>query len=85
MSAIVWSFSLAAVGIFGLFIAGKKLWWGWAIGLGAQLLWIAYAIATRQWGFIASAFAYGFVYGRNAYRWRKENRTIRFPPKEQHR
>lgn len=69
-AALVWSITLAVVGIVGLYVAGRKLWWGWAIGLGAQVLWIAYAIATRQWGFIASALAYGWVYARNAYRWR---------------
>lgn len=72
MSALIWSTVLAAVGILGLYVAGRRLWWGWAIGLAAQVLWIAYAIVTRQWGFIASALAYGFVYGRNALRWRRE-------------
>jgi len=71
-AALAWSAVLAAVGIFGLYIAGRKLWWGWLVGLGAQALWIGYAVVTRQWGFIASAIAYGWVYGRNAIRWRRE-------------
>lgn len=70
-AALVWSVILATVGIFGLYIAGRKLWWGWLVGLGAQVLWIGYAVATRQWGFIASALAYGWVYGRNALAWRR--------------
>ena len=64
-----WSWLLTAVGIAGLWIAGMRMSLGWAIGLAAQGLWIAYAVATRQWGFIASAFAYGFVYARNWRRW----------------
>lgn len=67
-----WSIILAAVGIAGLYVAGRKLWWGWLIGLGAQVLWVAYAVATRQWGFIASALAYSVVYGRNALAWRRK-------------
>ncbi len=69
---MIWSLVLAVVGIAGLYVAGRKLWWGWAIGLGAQVLWVVYAVVTRQWGFIASALAYGIVYGRNAARWRAE-------------
>lgn len=70
---MLWSFILAAVGIAGLFIAGKNNRWGWAIGLGAQLLWLAYALTTQQWGFIATALAYGWVYGLNF--WRARART----------
>ena len=65
---MLWSFILAAVGITGLFIAGKNNHWGWAIGLGAQLLWLAYALTTQQWGFIATALAYGWVYSLNFWR-----------------
>lgn len=67
-----WSWLLTAVGVFGLYLAGRKSKAGWAVGFGAQTLWIAYAIATRQWGFIASALAYGTVYARNWLRWRRE-------------
>lgn len=61
---------LTAVGVTGLWAAGSKKAWGWAIGLGAQVLWIAYAVQTEQYGFIASALAYGTVYFRNFRKWR---------------
>jgi len=64
-----WSWLLTAVGVTGLYFAGKKVWWAWLIGLGAQVLWVAYAIATKQYGFVVSAGAYGWVYGRNARLW----------------
>jgi hypothetical protein len=64
-----WSWILTAVGVFGLYLAGSKRWQGWAVGLGAQVLWFSYAIATKQYGFIISAFAYGFVYARNLRKW----------------
>lgn len=66
-----WSWGLTAVGVFGLYLAGKKSPWGWAVGIGAQILWFSYAIATRQWGFLVSSFAYGFVYTKNFHAWRK--------------
>lgn len=68
----LWSWLLAAVGITGLWLAGRNNKLGWAIGLFAQVLWLTYGIATRQPGFIATAFAYAFVYGRNWWRWRKQ-------------
>lgn len=70
-----WSWILTFVGISGLYLAGRKRWAGWAIGLGAQVLWVAYAVATRQWGFIFSAIAYGSVYALNVRRWRAEKKA----------
>lgn len=67
-----WSWVLTAVGVFGLYLAGRKSKAGWAVGFSAQGLWVAYAIATKQWGFIFSALAYGSVYARNWLRWRAE-------------
>ena len=73
----LWSWILTAIGIFGLYIAGSKKSWGWLVGLSAQGLWLAYAISTEQYGFIVSAFAYGFVYLRNFLAWRREARRER--------
>jgi hypothetical protein len=70
-----WSYLLTAVGVFGLYLAGRKSKWGWAVGLGAQGLWLAYAVSTQQWGFLVSAFAYGAVYMKNFRAWRREART----------
>lgn len=69
-----WSYVLAFVGIAGLVLAGRDRSLGWAIGLGAQGLWIAYALATGQHGFLISAVAYGAVYARNWRAWRREGR-----------
>ncbi len=56
---MIWSLALAAGGVLGLYLAGRKNLWGWAIGLAMQGLWIAYAIVTTQYGFLLSAAAYG--------------------------
>lgn len=66
-----WSYVLTAVGVAGLYLAGRRHWAGWAIGLAAQVLWISYALHTRQYGFIVSAVAYGAVYARNLNTWMK--------------
>lgn len=61
MSPQAWSWLLGALGVLGLYLAGRRSPWGWALGIGVQILWLAYALATRQWGFIATALAYGAV------------------------
>lgn len=76
MTNLVWSIVLAAIGITGMYIAGRKSQWGWFIGLAAQILWIVFAIVTAQYGFILSALAYGTVYGRNWWKWRVEKRKL---------
>lgn len=73
-----WSWLLTAVGVTGLYLAGRRRAAGWAIGLAAQALWIAYATATRQWGFYVSAIAYGAVYAKNLSAWRRD--TPATPP-----
>lgn len=70
---LIWSIALAAVGILGIYLAGNKSRWGWAVGFGAQALWLIFGIVSTQYGFILSAIAYGIVYGRNYLRWRAEN------------
>lgn len=61
MVPVWWSIILTVVGVTGLYFLTKKKWYGFAIGLGAQALWLAYSIATKQWGFLGSCFAYGAV------------------------
>lgn len=68
----LWGYLLASGGVFGLWLAGRKSKYGWAVGLAMQVLWIIYAIATSQWGFIISAVAYGWIYAKNFLAWRKE-------------
>jgi len=69
---MIWSFILAAIGILGIYLAGKNNKYGWALGIFAQLLWFIFAIVTKQYGFIASAVAYGYVYTLNFYKWHKK-------------
>lgn len=71
-----WSWLLTAVGVTGLHFAGRKRALGWAIGLAAQFLWVAYALATAQYGFLVSACAYGWVYAKNFRSWRNEAREV---------
>lgn len=46
-------------GIAGTLLAGYGSCWGWLILLGLQPVWVGYAVATHQYGFVLSAVAYG--------------------------
>lgn len=64
-----WSWVLPIVGVTGLYFAGKRKPWAWLIGLFAECLWLAYAIVTKQYGFVLGSFAYGAVYVKNSLLW----------------
>ena len=55
-----WSWVLAVIGCVGIHFAGKGNKWGWALGVGAQVLWMGYAVTTKQYGFCLTAVVYGF-------------------------
>lgn len=94
----LWSWGLAAVGVSGVYLTTKKLYAGYVVGVLVQALWIAYAIHSKQWGFIASALAFGWVNALGWYRWTRntsvpasdlpttkvsqETVTYRFPKEE---
>lgn len=71
----MWSYILAAVGVTGIFFVGRKTIWGWLILLTNECIWIAYALATKQYGFILMATAYSAVYIKSFIGWRKEDQT----------
>jgi hypothetical protein len=71
---LIWSIVLSVIGVYGIYLAGRKNQLGWLVGFSAQALWFIFAIVTKQYGFILSALAYGTVYGRNYIRWRNEQK-----------
>lgn len=79
MNPQLWSWMLTVVGVSALFLTLRRSPWGWVLGSSAQLLWFAYAIATRQWGFLASCLTYGTVYALNFRRWRADLAARRAP------
>jgi len=64
-----WSWLLMAVGVTGVYLSGRRLWWGWLVGVSSEVLWIAYAVTTRQYGFVVAALVYGTMFAVNARRW----------------
>lgn len=66
-----WSWLLAVLGVSGMYFVGKKTIWGWLVLLANEVIWVVYALFTQQYGFIAMAIAYAFVYIKSYFEWRK--------------
>ena len=66
-----WSWALSCVGAFGIYLAGKKDWRGWAVGILSEVLWLIYAIVTKQYGFIFGAILYSIILIKNMRGWLK--------------
>lgn len=70
--AFIWSVVLTIIGITGHYMSGAKSHWGWFVGMCAQILWVVFAVQTKQYGFILAACLYFSIYWKNWRAWRKE-------------
>lgn len=68
-----WSWILAVIGVTGMYVVGKKNTLGWLVLCVNECLWIAYALITKQYGFIFMALAYAAVYVKSFVHWRRED------------
>jgi len=67
-----WSWLLAVIGVSGIYVVGNKNMFGWIVLCVNECIWIMYAIATKQYGFIVMATAYATVYIKSFRQWRAE-------------
>lgn len=75
----LWSWVLTLMGVTCFWLAGRKVWWAWYVGLATQTVWAAYSIATQQWGFLVGCAFYTWVYVTNTVRWTREHRAQAAP------
>jgi len=71
-----WSWILAAVGVTGIYFVGRKTIWGWLVLILNECIWIVYALATDQYGFIFAATAYSAVYVKSYLHWRRKDNEV---------
>jgi nicotinamide riboside transporter PnuC len=72
----LWSWLLAVIGVSGIYFVGRKTIWGWFVLLFNECLWIAYALVTKQYGFIFAALSYAIVYIRSYMHWKEDERKV---------
>lgn len=79
----MWSWTLAIVGIMGMWFVGQKRWQAFLWMIGVECLWIIYSLQTAQHGFILGSLIYMAVYAKNANKWRSDDqrRTKAFSSK----
>lgn len=68
----MWSWVLAVIGVTGIYFVGRKTIWGWVVLCFNEVLWITYALITKQYGFIFSAIAYAAVYIKSFMHWKRD-------------
>ena len=73
----LWSWILEIIGMTGVLIAGKRIWWGWVILFTNSFLWVLYGIVSHQYGFCFASLFYGPIYARNAYGWRPRGKIAK--------
>jgi len=70
---MMWSWVLAVIGVSGIYFVGRKKKWAWLWLIFNECLWIIYAVATDQYGFIFAAVAYTAVYIKSFLHWRRDD------------
>jgi hypothetical protein len=64
------SWVLVISGAAAMFTIGRKKRWGWLWFIFNEFMWTAYALITKQYGFILGAILYGIVGVRSYMRWK---------------
>lgn len=67
---LVASFALPTIAFAGLWLLNHKNRLGWAINAGAQILWLAFGLASGQYGFAVSAVFFFYVNTRGWLHWK---------------
>ena len=63
---------LSVVMIIFYWLNGNKWKYIWHYSIGANILWIIYAIMIKQYGLIPSSAMVGVISVRNLFKWRAE-------------
>ena len=73
-AVLVSGFVIAAIGILGSYLQGRKTMWGWAVGFASEVLWVVSGLLTAQWGLSIAGVAYASIAVHNFFKWRREDR-----------
>ena len=60
---------MSAITIYMTLLAGNKHRNAWAVGLFNQALWLAWILASKNYGFLPMNLALWVVYTRNHLKW----------------
>ena len=66
------SYVLVLSGASAMFVIGRKKRFGWLWFIFNEFMWTAYALITKQYGFILGAILYGIVGVKSYLHWSKK-------------
>ena len=75
MTETTWTYLLLAfeiLGVTGMYLVGKKLWYGWAIVLTHSIPWFIYSITYAKPGFIIMSLMWWTINTYNMIKWRNQ-------------
>lgn len=67
---------MSAITIWSMWLAGNKSTLAWKIGLANQVLWLAFNIHFKVWGFLPTTLFLVYVYTRNLIKWRRDAKRL---------
>jgi hypothetical protein len=67
-----WSWVLGIVPLFAMWQIGNRHRWAFLLMAVGEVLWVGWAVLTRQWGFVPGSFIWGGIALRNWASWRRE-------------
>lgn len=59
------------VTLYAMYVIGNHKWWGWLVGLGNQILWIALIVVFKTWALAPLTVSLIVIYTRNLVQWRR--------------
>jgi len=68
---------LSALLVLNLYLMGNKSIWGPITGVGVQLAWVFYAVATKQYGLVPGVIVLAAINIRNWVKWWKDMKLTR--------
>ena len=66
-------FAMEIIGVAGMLVVGRKIWWGWLIVLLHSIPWFIYSISHNKPGFIAMSLLWWVSHAYNMMKWRNEH------------
>jgi hypothetical protein len=64
-----WSWVLSTIPLFAFWQVGNRRRWAFLVMASGEIVWIVWAMLTRQWGFIPGSVVFGAVAIRNWSHW----------------
>lgn len=71
------SYVLVLSGAAAMFVIGRKKRFGWLWFIFNEFMWTAYALITKQYGFILGAILYAGVGVKSFLHWKKKDKIER--------